>query len=484
VLILQIQSYQKQSPNQTSTLTLDQGSITIGRDITNDWSLSDPDRVLSKRHCRIECRDGSYFLTDTSTNGVFVNALPNEIGRDNSVVINSGDVIRMGDYEIGASIENVQPSPVIPPLPVSPVANAPIMPPPPLDDIPENNDWKKMLEPASAQIPFQTNVDGAHAVDVPAMTQSHYDAPSAGMSIPDDWGMSDIAASEPLASHTPPTVASQIPPVVPPKVPEPTPSAPSPLNSPVPSAVPEPVVQVTSPVHSPMPEPVIQAQAAYQQPESFSVPDSMQAPVTSSAAPGQGDDLLKAFLNGAGIDPDLTLKVGAEVMMNDVGNLFRQATMGLMGVLAARGDIKGEFRLSQTMIRPTENNPLKFSLNIDEAMIALLNKKGAGYMAADSAFEEAFDDLKAHQVAVLSGMQEALKSLLKKFDPEIIQQREANASGMKKLLGGSKSKYWDDFVSLYQRVSQDTEDDFQNSFGREFAKAYEQQIQNQKTHKS
>jgi type VI secretion system protein len=468
VLILQIQSYQKQSPNQTSTLTLDQGSITIGRDITNDWSLSDPDRVLSKRHCRIECRDGSYFLTDTSTNGVFVNAAASAVGRDNSVPINPGDMIRIGDYEIGASIENVQPSPV---MPVSPVSPAPSMPPPPpppppLDDMSDNSDWKKMLAPA--HIPSQTNVESAHAVDVPAMTQGHYDAPSVGMSIPDDWGMPDIATSETVDSHIPPPVANYIPTAVTPQVPEPILGAP-PLDTPVPSAIPEPAAQ---------------AQAAYQQPASFAISDSVQAPVVPPAAPGQGDDLLKAFLIGAGIDPNLSLQVDAETMMNDVGILFRQATIGLMGVLAARGDIKGEFRLSQTMIRPTENNPLKFSLNINEAMIALLNKKGAGYMAADKAFEEAFDDLKAHQVAVLSGMQEALKSLLKKFDPELIQKSDVNAGGMKKLLGGSKSKYWDDFVSLYQTVSRDTEDDFQNSFGREFAKAYEQQIQNQKTNKS
>jgi type VI secretion system protein len=466
VLILQIQSYQKQSPNQSSTLTLNQGNITIGRDITNDWSLSDPDRVLSKRHCRIECRDGSYFLTDTSTNGVFVNAAANAVGRDNSVPINPGDIIRIGDYEIGASIENVKPSPLIPTMPVSVTPSMPPPPPPPLDDMSDNSDWRKMLAPG--HMPSQTNVENTHAVDVPAMTQGHYDAPSVGMSIPDDWGMSDNATSETVDSPVPPPVANHIPMAATPQVPEPILGAP-PLDTPVPCAIPEPAVQ---------------AQAAYQQPASFAVPDSVQAPVASPAAPGQGDNLLKAFLIGAGIDPNLTLQVDAETMMNDVGILFRQATMGLMGVLAARGDIKGEFRLSQTMIRPTENNPLKFSLNINEAMIALLNKKGAGYMEADAAFEEAFDDLKAHQVAVLSGMQEALKSLLKKFDPELIQKSDVNAGGMKKLLGGSKSKYWDDFVSLYQTVSRDTEDDFQNSFGREFAKAYEQQILNQKTHKS
>lgn len=480
MLILQIQSYQKQSPNQTNTLTLDQGGITIGRDITNDWSLSDPDRVLSKRHCRIECKEGSYFLTDTSTNGVFVNAAASAVGRDNSVVINQGDMIRMGDYEISVSIESVQPSPeispVIPDMPASaapppPEPSTPPPPPPPVDMIPENSDWKAMLEPA--QIPSQDNVETGHAVDVPDIAQGHYDAPSAGMSIPDDWGISDQAVSEPVTRPTTPPVVSHVPPVFTPQIPEPTPisTVPSPPEPPVPSS---------------MPEPVIRSQVADKPPVNLAVPDSMQSPVASqsSAASGQGDDLLKAFLKGAGIDPNLTLQVGAESMMNEVGSLFRQVTMGVMGVLAARGDIKGEFRLSQTMIRPTENNPLKFSLNIDEAMIALINKKGAGYMAADIAFEEAFDDLKAHQVAVLSGMQEALKSLLKKFDPELIQQNEANNSGMKKILGGSKSKYWDDFVSLYKGVYRDTEDDFQNSFGREFAKAYEQQIQNQKTHKS
>ena len=130
MLILQIQSYQKQNPNQTSTLTLDQGSITIGRDITNDWSLADPDRVLSKRHCRIEYRDGSYFVTDTSTNGVFVNASTNVVGRDNSVPINAGDMIRMGDYEISVAIENIQPSSAIPDLPPSAVLPEPMVQPP------------------------------------------------------------------------------------------------------------------------------------------------------------------------------------------------------------------------------------------------------------------------------------------------------------------------------------------------------------------
>jgi len=178
------------------------------------------------------------------------------------------------------------------------------------------------------------------------------------------------------------------------------------------------------------------------------------------------------------------LQNSPEQLMIELGSLFRKSTAGLMGVLAARGDIKSEFRLSQTMIKPTENNPLKFSLNIDESMIALINKKGEGYMKAGDAFEEAFDDLKAHQVAVLSGMQTALISLLKRFDPQLIIADEEEVSGMKKMLGGQKSKYWDDFVHLYNKLSRNAEDDFQNIFGSEFAKAYEQQIHNQKVNKN
>ncbi len=46
---------------------------TIGRGSTCDWSLPDPQRHISSRHCEIKFRDGAYWLTDTSTNGTFVN---------------------------------------------------------------------------------------------------------------------------------------------------------------------------------------------------------------------------------------------------------------------------------------------------------------------------------------------------------------------------------------------------------------------------
>ena len=52
--------------------TLETGRLTIGRGPENDWVLADPDRTLSKNHCRVDASEGGFMLTDLSTNGVFL----------------------------------------------------------------------------------------------------------------------------------------------------------------------------------------------------------------------------------------------------------------------------------------------------------------------------------------------------------------------------------------------------------------------------
>ena len=46
----------------------------------NDWVLPDPERLLSKHHCLIEQRSGAWVLTDTSTNGVYLDNSPVAVG--------------------------------------------------------------------------------------------------------------------------------------------------------------------------------------------------------------------------------------------------------------------------------------------------------------------------------------------------------------------------------------------------------------------
>lgn len=72
----------------------------IGRAPDNDWILADPDRHISKVHCRIENGPDGLYLVDLSSNGVFFAAETRPVGRDQRRLLGPGDVFRIGDYRI------------------------------------------------------------------------------------------------------------------------------------------------------------------------------------------------------------------------------------------------------------------------------------------------------------------------------------------------------------------------------------------------
>ncbi len=128
-----------------------------------------------------------------------------------------------------------------------------------------------------------------------------------------------------------------------------------------------------------------------------------------------------------------------------------------------------------TTIKPLENNPLKFSVGgVDDTLQNLLLKKGSGYLPPQDAFREGFQDIKDHQVAMMAGMRAAFGDLLKRFEPKLIESRSGKSGGM---FRNKKTDYWDAHNRIYQEVLREAEDDFQFLFGKEFAEAYEKQIQ-------
>ncbi len=80
-LTLKITSAQKDvlGPDRLKVFSVHGGSI--GRASDNEWVLPDPDIYLSSHHAHIDYRDGAYYLTDTSTNGVFVNDADLPVGK-------------------------------------------------------------------------------------------------------------------------------------------------------------------------------------------------------------------------------------------------------------------------------------------------------------------------------------------------------------------------------------------------------------------
>jgi type VI secretion system FHA domain protein len=129
------------------------------------------------------------------------------------------------------------------------------------------------------------------------------------------------------------------------------------------------------------------------------------------------------------------------------------------------------------MIQAVENNPLKFSINIEDALRHILNPNpGSGYLSPITAFEEAHEDIEAHMMAVMVGMQAALKAVLHRFEPEILEKRLGQQALLEKLPLYRQAKTWELFTELYSQIAYEAEDDFHQLFGRTFSQAYEEQI--------
>ena len=111
------------------------------------------------------------------------------------------------------------------------------------------------------------------------------------------------------------------------------------------------------------------------------------------------------MLAGAGIDSSV---VTPELAQN-FGQILRVVVAGVIDVLQARQRLKDEFRMRVTTFKAAQNNPLKFSANVDDALYNLLVKRNAAFLGPVEAFEDAFDDVKNHQMAMLAGVRWPLK---------------------------------------------------------------------------
>ena len=109
---------------------------------------------------------------------------------------------------------------------------------------------------------------------------------------------------------------------------------------------------------------------------------------------------------------------GAAVLPPDVDQIFRTVVDGVMDVLRARAEIKNTFRLPVTIIQRSENNPLKFAPTPEDALARLLAPPTAGFLSGTAAFEDAFNDIRCHQMAMLAGIRAAFEQMVVQFSPE------------------------------------------------------------------
>ena len=78
---------------------------------------------------------------------------------------------------------------------------------------------------------------------------------------------------------------------------------------------------------------------------------------------------------------------------------------------------------------------------------------------------------------MVAGMENAIRSVLGKLSPAVLSDRIESSGLLGGILrGGRKAQYWDIYEKMFAEISDQAENDFHHFFSREFAKAYQEQL--------
>jgi type VI secretion system protein ImpI len=416
--------------------------IDIGRDQYLDWTLPDPSRFISGKHCEIRWHDGAFWLHDVSTNGTFLYDSDGRLKAPHK--LRDGDRFTIGHYIIVANISGQ-----------SELASETSSGAPP----DYNNLWGPVGEAAppieARQLKASRDLHPVkpdfldRAVDL----QPARSGPGSQPPTPFRWEAAPSSDDAGWAQGSPKPVA-----------PEPAPAV----------AVPSPrrPVWVTGEPNGPWATPA----SSEIRPE-LSLPP---APENSGSrdnslvnADSPDADLICLIARGAGLPDNAFAAQDPARFAEEVGQLLRLLTENMRQLLKARQQAKRLSRSSdQTTVQALDNNPLKFAPTVEEAMSIMFGPPTKSYLGASSAVAQGFDDLKAHQIKTFSAMQHALKRLLEEFAPEDIEKASTDSRGFI-ALGSSKARSWDTFTARWKAHTRSHEDGMLNTFMHYFAEYYD-----------
>ncbi|MYZ50331.1 type VI secretion system-associated FHA domain protein, partial [Propylenella binzhouense] len=80
-----------------------QRGFDIGREQHLDWTLPDPSRFISGRHCEVRFEKGGFWLYDISRNGTFLNGATARVKSPYRLA--DGDRLQIGHYIVAVAIE-------------------------------------------------------------------------------------------------------------------------------------------------------------------------------------------------------------------------------------------------------------------------------------------------------------------------------------------------------------------------------------------
>lgn len=405
--------------------------IDIGRATHLDWTLPDPTRYISSKHCEIRYKDGGYWLHDVSTNGTFVNGASHRMHEPHR--LKHGDRFLVGQYIVAVTVEGSEdgederraeaaPPPVAGPVDQGWWANEGDVPPP-IDP--------KQIKVARNSAPINPDfLDWAADVPDPDPLM---DAPRPRVSSPPTKPTAGPALSEMDWAEGPPAHVPEPPPAPPPAL-MPRRPAPAGIEAPVALEVRSEALAEPAPPPRQAPPP--------------SPPERAPRPEPAAAAPGSAA-FVAQLAKAAGIPEEFFAQKDQAALASELGTVLRVLVENLMQLLNARQQAKRLAHSSQhTMVQATDNNPLKFSPSPPDALRIMFGPPHAGYLDAKRAIDQGFADLKAHQIKTYAAMQHALAMVMGDLDPKKIAEQNEGKGGVG-LRHLRKAKLWDAYEARW-----------------------------------
>ena len=204
-------------------------------------------------------------------------------------------------------------------------------------------------------------------------------------------------------------------------------------------------------------------------------PQSSAQPAAKPAVTQTDVDFFAAFCEGAGLSPDVYSEIDSERFARELGQSLRVTVEEIMTLLRNRASAKQFTKgAERTMRSATDNNPLKFLPDSDQALEALFLKPRAGFMKGAEGLGEALKDIRLHQAAIFAAIQPALTKLLKGLAPEDILD-EAESGLLKR---GTRTKAWETYVKRWDAKSHPHDNGILDEFLSHFAQAYLESTKN------
>jgi type VI secretion system protein len=415
----------------------------IGRSTDNDWVLPDPQRFVSAHHARIHYRDGLYILEDTSTNGVYVNDEERPVAKRGSHVLQNGDIIRFGEYQVVAMVE------------VRPAAAEAFLHGPPAGAANEYSGGFTLA--ATNSVPVQTT---AQSVEVlAAIGRGEQSDLGASLDLDELLRSGAEEYSRPLAVNAYGQPVTPLPA----------------RSAPVPRAFPAPVGSSGPPptpteLSAALADSETERQAIARRIERLARAASRAQDRRNAAAPpviADANSGLAAFCKGAGVAADHFAPELQVRLLHLAGQLMREALVGLKDLERVRTETLRPMQID-TAVDEDDPRPSLARAGVEELLVQILSQHESRRLDAVQWLREVMDRAKAHEHATAAALRAAFVDFVARLDPAELQARFGRHD--------AGARNWELYCDFYRSIAAKGADPLPRVFLEAFAAAYDENL--------